>query len=135
MKYRHAAAEAFELTEAAVAVLGVLLLRGPQTVGELRARTGRMHTFESLTDVENVLKDLSERDDALVVALPPQPGQKEQRYVHLLAGEPDLSAMPPPSRPVGDNERITHLESEVAALKEQLQALTEAFEAFRSQFE
>lgn len=134
-KYRHAAAEALALGIPHIAVLGVLLLRGAQTVGELRARTGRMHVFESLSEVEDILHVLSTRDEALVMALPPQPGQKDRRHIHLLAGEPDLSALPTPSRSGSDAARLAQLESEVTTLKEQLATLTESFEAFRAQFE
>lgn len=134
-KYRHAVAEALTLGEPELAVLAVLLLRGPQTVGEIRGRTGRLHAFASLDVVQAVLNKLEERDDPLVAVLPTQAGQKEPRYMHLLAGEPDLSAWAQPAPTVGDAGRLEHLEQEVAQLKEDLQALSEAFAAFRAQFE
>ncbi|MEW6476201.1 MAG: YceH family protein [Actinomycetota bacterium] len=88
-KHRHILDDALGLNEAEVSLLAVLALRGPQTVGELRTRTERMHEFASLSEVEEVLEGLAARDEPLVVRLERQPGQKEARYAQLLAGPPD----------------------------------------------
>jgi uncharacterized protein YceH (UPF0502 family) len=132
-KYRHALAAALSLSEAELAVLGSLMLRGPQTVGEVRSRTGRMYDFESLDGVEQVLDVLAARSPALVSQLPLMAGQKEARYAHLLAGEPDLESLAP--APAAGDGRLAQLEEEVAALREHLEALQDAFDAFRAQFE
>ena len=90
-KYRHALAEKFRFSPAELTVLCELMLRGAQTVGELRSRGERMHAFADLAEVEGVLQDLMERTPAVVARLPRQPGRKESRYAQLFAGEPDLS--------------------------------------------
>jgi uncharacterized protein YceH (UPF0502 family) len=133
VKYRHALAEAWELGEAELSALAVLMLRGPQTVGEIRTRTGRLFAFEDLGAVEATLAGLMGLDEPMVTLLPRQPGQKEARYAHLLSGEPDLEALavaPPVSTP----DRLDALETEVVELKESLAALEEAFQRFRAQF-
>jgi len=85
-KYEHRLGEAFNFSRAESALLCVLLLRGPQTPGELRGRTERMHSFDEIADVTAGLQKLMERDPPLVVVLPRQPGTKESRYAHLLCG-------------------------------------------------
>src|SRR6202007_256825 len=101
------------------AVLCVLLLRGPQTPGELRGRAERMHRFEDLTDVQSTLQKLMTREEPLAKVLPRQPGTKEVRYAHLLCGEkPEWDAPPAPTLEArtessGDSERIAALEEEV----------------------
>ncbi len=99
-KYEHHLQEVFNFTRGEAAVMCVLLLRGPQTPGELRGRTERMHRFEELDDVLSVLQKLMQREPALAAALPRQPGTKEIRYAHLLSGEPEVGATPP-SRRIG----------------------------------
>src|SRR5258705_5443713 len=84
-KYEHRMQEAFNFTRRETAVLCVLMLRGPQTPGELRGRTERMHRFEDLTDVQSTLQKLMTREEPLVKMLPRQPGTKEARYAHLLS--------------------------------------------------
>lgn len=112
-KHRHVLDEVLELGRGELALLAVLMLRGAQTVGELRTRTERMHQFASLSEVEKTLERLAERSEPLVRRLERQPGQKESRYAHLLAGEPAAdemaaSAAPPPSgRPAGAPETAT----------------------------
>src|SRR5208283_5463949 len=86
-KYEHRAQEVFNFTRGETAILCVLLLRGPQTPGELRGRTERMHRFEDLTEVQSTLQRLMQRDPPLARVLPRQPGTKESRYKHLLAGD------------------------------------------------
>ncbi len=86
-KYEHHMQEVFNFTRGEIAVMCVLLLRGPQTPGELRGRTERMYKFDELSDVQNVLQRLMGRDPVLVKVLPRQPGMKEVRYAHLLSGD------------------------------------------------
>ena len=88
-KYRHALMERLRLDPAELALLAELLLRGPQTMGELRARAERMHPFADLADVEEALRELMERTPPLATILPRQPGRKEQRYAHMFAGAPE----------------------------------------------
>jgi uncharacterized protein YceH (UPF0502 family) len=142
-KYRHLLDHHFGLDEAGTAALAVLLLRGPQTVGEVRGRTGRMHEFDSLEDAEATLRALAERDEPLVTELPVQPGRKEARWAHLLAGPPEfeaeegaapaLAAAMQAARAEGD--RIAALEARVETLEDELQTVRAMFEKFRSQFE
>jgi uncharacterized protein YceH (UPF0502 family) len=141
-KYRHAIVDVIPLTPAEVALLCVLMLRGPQTVGELRTRTERLFAFESLPEVETTLNEMSVRTPPLVVKLPRQPGTKESRYAHLLGGPIDLAA---PERPVpvepataavrAENDRVAALEQQLAEVRKQVSELTEQFAAFRRQFE
>src|SRR5579884_3611512 len=94
-KHRQVLDEALGLSRAEVSLLAVLALRGPQTVGELRTRTERMHDFTSLSEVEEVLESLAARGEPLVVRLERQPGQKEARYAQVLAGPVDPAAWAP----------------------------------------
>ena len=137
-KYEHRTQEVFNFTRPEVAVLCTLLLRGPQTPGELRGRTERMHRFESLDDVESALQKLSHREPPLVKVLPRQPGTKEPRWVHLLSGDVIVPEAPAPAIAAAgetDGDRVARLEMEVAALRQELTALKEQMEAFRKQFE
>src|SRR5688572_9937680 len=93
VKYKHMVPSVYDLDEAGVAIIAVLLLRGPQTLGELRERTGRLHEFSGVGEVQETLDGLSRRDDPLVVKLERQPGQKEARFAHLLSGEIDQAAI------------------------------------------
>lgn len=131
-KYEHCLQEVFNFTRGETAVLCVLLLRGPQTPGELRGRTERMYRFEELDDVVSTLQRLMQREPPLVTALPRQPGTKEIRYAHLFAGEFEadrLAVGPFRSEDGGldgsDKERLLTLESEVATLRADLQQLKE----------
>jgi uncharacterized protein len=126
-KYEHRFQEVFNLPRGETAVLCVLLLRGPQTPGELRGRTERMHRFDELDDVLAVLDKLMQRDPALVAALPRQSGSREVRYAHLLSDPPDVSAQSvsaPETAPAtwnsSDHDRLLQLEAEVANLREQI---------------
>jgi len=139
-KYEHRTQEVFNFTRSETAVLCVLLLRGPQTPGELRGRTERMHRFETLEDVQAALQKLMQREPPLVKVLPRQPGTKESRYVHLLAGDVVAAEIPQSaagtaSRHSGDGARLARLEEEVAALRGELAALKNEWERFRTQFE
>jgi uncharacterized protein YceH (UPF0502 family) len=128
-KYEHQAGRALGLQSKGLALMCALMLRGPQTLGELRTNTQRLYEFGDLDDVHYVLERLAEHDPALVVCLPRLPGQKEARYAHLLGGEPDLAdfaaAAPTPSAPVDDDlsARVAALEAEVAGLRQELAAL------------
>ena len=123
-KWTHNLDRKWGLDPAAMAVMTVLMLRGPQTTGEIRTRTERMHPFPSIREVENVLVGLSAGDESLAVHLARQPGQKEARWTHLVGGEPDVSTavfVPSASPPVsGLAERVAELEDRVARLEERL---------------
>jgi uncharacterized protein len=144
-KYEHRLQEAFNFTRGETAILCVLLLRGPQTPGELRGRTERMHRFEDLTEVQSTLQRLMQRDPPLVRVLPRQPGTKESRYKHLLAGDvedlPDVSIVARAPSPVSvrsnsaDADRINRLEDELADLKKEVADMKQQFANFRKQFE
>ncbi len=141
-KYRHTLYEKLHLEPEEMAILGELMLRGPQTLGELRSRAERMHPFRELAQVEAVLGELMERQPPLAVKLPRQPGRKEHRFMHLLAGEPETTEddrIPPPEaatrRVREDHARIEALEQEVATLRGELSALRAELETFRSLFE
>jgi uncharacterized protein YceH (UPF0502 family) len=147
-KYEHRLQEMFNFTRGETAVLCVLLLRGPQTPGELRARTERMQRFEDLTEVQSSLQRLMQRDPPLARVLPRQPGTKESRYMHLLSGDTkdpgmadaSVARAPSPPYPVTnaaipstDGDRITHLEDEVATLRKEVTDLKQQLERFRTQ--
>ena len=124
-KYRHILAEKLGLLPAELAVVGELLLRGPQTVGELRTRAERMHPFPDLAAVEETLGELMGRGQPLVTRLARLPGRKEPRYAHMFSGEPAMEEGDPPPEParlrvMAGNERIAQLEQEVAALREEV---------------
>lgn len=139
VKYEHRLQEAFNFSRPETAILCVLLLRGPQTPGELRGRTERMHRFEHLDDVLSGLQQLMRREPPLAKALGRRPGTKEIRYAHLLSG--DVEAWEPPpelaSTSIGsaDAERIIHLEEQLTALQKEVAALKQQMTDFRKQFE
>jgi uncharacterized protein YceH (UPF0502 family) len=122
-KFRHLFAETVDVDGAEISVLAVLMLRGPQTPGELKGRTERLHSFSSLEQVDEVLERLSERE--LVVRLPRRPGQKEERYAQLLGGEP--GAEPAPSRgasfPAEEDDRLAEVEAALQELRDEVSAL------------
>src|SRR5277367_4275471 len=127
-KYEQRLQEVFNFTRAETAVLCVLLLRGPQTLGELRGRSERLHRFETLEDVQSGLQKLMQREPPLVKVLRRQPGTKESRYAHLLAGEvveaeSPVYASAAIERNPADEERIARLEEEVAGLRREVGAL------------
>ena len=142
-KYEHWLGEAFNLSRPETALLCVLLLRGPQTPGELRGRTERMHAFEEIADVLAGLQKLMERNPPLAAVLPRQPGTKEARYAHLLAEPvaaaaagavateaptPSYGTAPAAGADAGADARIARLEAEVAELRERLAALQAKFD-------
>lgn len=139
-KYCHSLGE--KLAPPELAVLAELLLRGPQTLGELRTRCDRMSPFTGIAAVEEVLADLQKYELQLATLLPRQPGQKEQRYAHLLSGEPALQPAEKQLQPeaarvkvMAENERIAALESEVAQLKDEIGSLKQTMAEFKAQFE
>ncbi|MEX1055911.1 MAG: YceH family protein [Rhodothermales bacterium] len=132
-KFRHALVEVMHLKRPHLAILASLMVRGPETVGEVRGRTTRMHEFETLEEVERVLGELGDWTPPLVAHLPRRPGQKEARYAHLLAGSVDLDTEIAPV--TGTDQRLSELEAEVEALKGQMDDLRAAFDIFREQFE
>jgi uncharacterized protein YceH (UPF0502 family) len=142
-KYGHRIAECFSLARPEIAVLCTLMLRGPQTVGEIRGRSARMHSFQSLGEAEGVLDSLAARSpEALVVRLPRQLGMKEQRFAHLLAGEVPQPAADTETNPEAgvlevrlENERLARLEEESAALRREIAELRREFTDFRKQLE
>ena len=158
-KYEHRLQEAFNFYRHEIAILCVLLLRGPQTPGELRTRAVRMHAFDDLSAVQSSLQHLMKREPPLVKVLPRQPGTKESRYAHLLSGDVELfggSGLPDnvesfAAKPVAeasaaatfaDGERVAHLEKELAALRnevsdfqKEIAELKQQFAQFKKQFE
>jgi len=139
-KYEHRLQEVFNFDRREIAVLCVLLLRGPQTPGELRGRTERMYRFEALDDVQSTLQKLMQREPPLAAVLPRQPGTKEARYAHLLAGKPEDWEVAPVSAEAAsissqDSDRITRLEEEVASLHREVADLKQELVSFRKQFE
>ena len=137
-KYEHRIQEVFNFTRAETAIMCVLLLRGAQTPGELRGRTERMYRFEELSDVHSTLERLVERQPPLVKMLPRQPGTKESRYAHLLAGEVELrtaSADPQVAATSSNNDqRVAHLEATVREMRREINELRQQMESFRKQF-
>ncbi len=133
-KYEHWLGEAFNFSRAETALLCVLLLRGPQTPGELRGRTERMHTFEELSDVLAGLQKLMDRDPALAAVLPRLPGTKEARYAHLLSGPVESIVVAfaedsPKSENSGGGERMDRLEAAVAELRQEMAELKQKIES------
>ena len=130
IKYRHVAYEALDLGRPAIAVLDVLMLRGPQTLGEIRTRSASLYDFSSLEAVQTTVDTLTSGDKPFVVRLSRQPGQKEVRYTHLLCGDAvNVDTQPEPDlEPSREPSRLERLEKEVEDLKKQ-------FADFRKQFE
>jgi uncharacterized protein len=154
-KFEHRLQEVFNFDRLEAAIVCVLLLRGPQTPGELRGRTERMYHFEALDDVISTLDRLAQREPPLARVLPRQPGTKESRYTHLFSGElSDVSVASGTSAATGlcvgagdspahraaipaasSADRIARLEQEVSILREQLADVQQQLATFRSQFE
>jgi len=136
-KYEHRLQEVFNFDRREIAVLCVLLLRGPQTPGELRGRSERMHRFEDLEQVQSTLQRLAEHDPPLVRVLPRQPGTKESRYMHLLSGDSPQADSPILSSADSSPEdaRIVALENGLSSVRQEVAELKSQFAAFRKQFE
>jgi hypothetical protein len=133
-KYEHWLGEAYNFSRAETALLCVLLLRGPQTPGELRGRTERLHRFDEISDVLGGLQKLMDREPSLVAILPRQPGTKESRYAHLLSGPVESIAVTNAEAPArhetstGD-DRIERLEAEVSDLRRQVDELSQKIQS------
>ena len=146
-KFEHRLQEVFNFDRREIAVVCVLLLRGPQTPGELRGRTERMYHFEALDDVVSTLDRLAQREPSLARVLPRQPGTKESRYTHLFCGEPPVSEgsedVARVHRPAtasalaqpGNADRLALLEEEVSRLRNELADVQQQLATFRKQFE
>ncbi len=141
-KYEHRSQEVFNFTRGETAIICVLLLRGPQTPGELRGRGERMHRFESLTEVQATLQRLMQREPPLAKVLSRQPGTKESRYMHLLSGDAEdsgVSALPREQEPslhgAPDSDRVRRLEDEMQDLRKEVADLRQQIATFRKQFE
>ncbi len=140
-KYEQLLGDELALGRKALAVLGVLMLRGPQTPGELYARTARLEPFADLADLEGVLESLMAREpEPLVARLPRRAGQKEVRYAHLLSGEPQpyvpgMAEEPAIHRAGAADGRLAALEQTVEELRAEVAALRSELDAFRAQFQ
>jgi uncharacterized protein len=145
-KYEHRLQEAFNFDRREAAIFCELLLRGPQTPGELRSRAERMHHFDDLGEVQSALQRLMNREPALVKVLARQPGTKESRYVQLLSGDAEPVSSPAEreasavvrgqgAEASSSGEKLSHLESEIAELRGDIADLKQQFAAFRKQFE
>jgi uncharacterized protein YceH (UPF0502 family) len=141
-KYRQRLTEVLNLDRRELAVVCVLMLRGPQTIGELRDRTQRLYAFDDLAAVESCLNRMMERSPApLVVKLPRAAGSKEPRYIHLLSGSPEniqVEATPSEASRIdraSQGERLGALETEVAGLRQEVAELRAQLAEFRKQFE
>jgi uncharacterized protein YceH (UPF0502 family) len=142
-KYSHNLAQQFEFSDQQTAVLCELMLRGPQTGGELRTHCERMVPLGDSEQTESILQSLIEYPDTpLAVKLPREPGRRENRFAHLLCGEPEISTEPVVIKPsaavlevLAENERIAVLEQEVQQLRSEVAELNRQFAEFKTQFE
>jgi len=144
-KFEHRLQEVFNFDRREIAIVSVLLLRGPQTPGELRGRTDRMYHFDALEDVVSTLDRLAAREPPLVAVLPRQPGTKESRYMHLFSGEapaaPDVARATSPASTGASSggsalaNRVEVLEQEVSELRAEVSEIRQQLAVFRKQFE
>lgn len=139
-KYKHVMPEVMHLKPAELALMCALMLRGPQTTGELRSNSSRLHEFSGLEEVDATINSLiTHEPEALAVRLPRQAGQKEARFAHLLSGEAPVEeaavSEAGPLRSRGREDRVAVLESEIEDLKVQIAQLREQFEVFKKQFD
>src|ERR1700735_4634953 len=135
-KYEHRLQEVFNFDRREIAILCVLLLRGPQTPGELRSPPEPMYRFEALDDIVSTLDRLGQRQPPLAAILPRQPGTKESRYLQLFSGDAPPAELLPvraPARSSPDNDRLGHLENEVLELKREVAEMQQQLAAFRKQ--
>jgi uncharacterized protein YceH (UPF0502 family) len=132
-KYGHRVVETLNFGRRELAIMCELMIRGPQTVGELRTRTERMHKFSDLDEVESCLRGLAEHDPPFVVRLERQSGMKEPRYAHLLSGE--VTEMAGPAAEPVRSDRISSLEYELHQLRERVQFLEQQLTEFQKKFE
>lgn len=139
-KYEHRLQETYNFYRHEIAILSLLLLRGPQTPGELRGRSERMHSFDDLNAVQSSLQHLMKREPPLVKALSRQPGTKETRYMHLLSGDAsqvdtEQRSQPEASERLVNGDMAGKVEEEIAALRNEIADLKQQFALFRKQFE
>jgi len=135
-KYKQGFTEELNLQPDETAVICELMLRGPQTPGELKGRASRMFNFESLAQVDDVIQRLINREQPMVVKLPRQSGMKESRYAHLLSGQPEIIAPEAEAAAViTDSDRIKKLEEEILTLRNDFEELKTKFENLRAQLE
>jgi uncharacterized protein YceH (UPF0502 family) len=135
-KYKHLVPKILDLMYPEVAAMCVLMLRGPQTHGEIKSRSARMYGFSGIDQVDETLRNLEKRDEPLVVNLGRQPGQKESRYAHLLSGEVEVDDTGfQQIVSTTSKSKMAELETEVSELREQLDLLKTEFEQFKSKFE
>lgn len=140
VKYEHRMRMKWTLEQDKLAVLTILMLRGVQTAGEIRARSGRLHDFAAVADVEGALQFLIDKFPPLVARLARAPGTKEARYAHLLSGEDilerqEVAASFAAAVEAPRQDRISQLEAEVARLRGEVERLTEQFDSFKKQFD
>lgn len=132
-KYRQSFTEFHKLTKPQMAVICVLFLRGPQTIGEIRGRSARIYEFENLGETENTISEMMERDEeAFIVKLPKDSG-REHRFMHLFGGEPDVELFQ--TKPSVHGDKFSEMENEITELKELYNSLKSEFEEFKKQFE
>ena len=138
-KYKHVMPEVMHLNPAELALMCALMLRGPQTTGELRSNSARLHEFSGLEDVDATINSLiTHEPEPLAVRLPRQAGQKEARFTHLLSGEAPIEEAASEAshlRRGGREDRVAVMESEIENLKGQIAQLREQFEGFKKQFD
>ena len=137
-KYKHILPDVLELEPSETAILCVLMLRGAQTLGELRERTSRLYEFSGIGEVNETLDNLMRREEPLVVKLERLPGQKEARFAHLLSGEIDVESYAKENISTGKQaggERIEKLEQQLENLRNEFNLFRESFEEFKKQFE
>lgn len=139
-KYLHTTLDRFDLSRQEIAILCELMLRGPQTVGEIRSHAERMFAFQNLEEVEKTLQGLMEHDPPMIAKLPRETGRKERRYMHLFLENPAAERTPHclsdehRESQLPAHERILRLEEETARLRNELEELKQAFAQFKSQF-
>lgn len=126
VKYKHNFAIVYPLIPAELAIMCLLMLRGPQTPGEINTNAGRLYEFESIEEVQEMLEKLAGGETPFVLQLPKRPGQKEARYTHLLAGEPEISEDDDDEQPAG--RPASGLETRLAKVEQELAELREAFD-------
>ena len=144
-RYQHKISENLDLNRGETALLIVLMLRGPQTVGELRSRVERLHAFAGIEDVEETLSTLHQRETPLTEVIDPAPGQKEIRHYHLLTDPPEIEEqagivyVPAPDRKIGQVDEMSQdvraMREEIDALRHELREIRDAFSEFKRQFE
>lgn len=136
VKFKETFKEEFGLNQKETAALCILMLRGAQTPGEIKGRSGRIYNFESLEEAEEALQALTCRPEgALVLKLERQPGMKERRYSHLLSGAPEVQELQAEKQAPGIEERVMRLELETENLKAEIEELKSALAQFKKQFE